>query len=67
MHAPQKLIRSRDIAMVVGLSRSQIYVAMNEGTFPRPVRIGKRTVAWRSDEIAAWIDSRPRAGAQSAA
>ena len=31
MHAPQKLIRSRDITKVVGLARSTIYAHMAEG------------------------------------
>lgn len=61
MHAPQKLIRSRDITKVVGLARSTIYAHMAEGDFPTPVKIGKRLVAWRADEVAAWVESRPRA------
>jgi prophage regulatory protein len=42
------------------LSRSAIYAAIAVGRFPSPVRIGVRSVAWRSDDIAAWKNSRPR-------
>ena len=29
--------------------------------FPKPVKLGAACTAWRSDELAAWMDSRPRA------
>jgi prophage regulatory protein len=29
-----------------------------EGTFPRPVKLTKRSSAWRNSEIQQWIDSR---------
>jgi prophage regulatory protein len=42
----------------VGLSRSQIYRLVSLGEFPPPVSLGPRAVAWVSDEIEAWIESR---------
>lgn len=41
------------------LSRSSIYAAIGDGRFPPPVRIGARSVAWRSEEIEAWKRTRP--------
>ena len=41
-----------------GLSNSTLYYFINEGTFPKPVKLGKRTVAWKKSEIDEWIDSR---------
>lgn len=41
------------------LSRSSIYAAIAEGRFPAPVRIGARSVAWRSEEIETWKQTRP--------
>jgi prophage regulatory protein len=29
-----------------GLSRSSIYLRIAEGTFPKPVRLGRRAVGW---------------------
>ena len=43
-----------------GLSRTSIYRKMRSGTFPLPVKLGERAVAWRADEIHDWIASRPR-------
>ena len=54
----QQLLRRRDVEIMIGLSRSAIYALMDEGIFPRPIRIGKRAVAWRQSEIEEWMASR---------
>lgn len=56
------LLRRRDVERLVGLKKSQIYYLMGEDLFPRPVRIGLRSVAWRKSSIQAWIVERPQAG-----
>jgi prophage regulatory protein len=56
-----RLFRRRDVEAIVGLSRSSIYAAMKAGTFPVPVKLGCRTVAWRESEIDEWVNSRPKA------
>lgn len=44
----------------VGLSRSEIYrrLAASPPTFPQPVRIGERAVAFVSTEIDRWLADR---------
>ena len=56
--SPRRMLRLRDVTSTCGLSRSAIYRGVEENTFPRPVRIGRRAVAWNSDEIQAWIEAR---------
>ena len=61
------LMRLPNVMVATGLSRSTIYKRINEGTFPAPVRIGPRTVAWVTKEIEEWVrrrisESRDRAG-----
>ena len=54
-------IRLLPIASVVekaGISRPYIWRLIGLGAFPRPVHLGKRARAWRSDEIDAWIEAR---------
>lgn len=41
-------------------SEPSIYRLMREGKFPKPLKIGDRAVAWRSDEIEAFINALPR-------
>ena len=43
------------------LSKASIYRKMRSGTFPLPLKLGERAVAWRADEIHDWIAGRPRA------
>ncbi|XHY18416.1 hypothetical protein SuNHUV7_32290 (plasmid) [Pseudoseohaeicola sp. NH-UV-7] len=52
-------LRRRAVETATGLSRSSIYAMMDAGEFPRPIRIGKRAVAWPSTAIEAWLASRP--------
>ena len=53
------LMRRREVEKVLGISRSSIYRLMQEGRFPRPVRIGPAAVRWRASDITAWVESRP--------
>lgn len=46
--------RRNTVEKITGLSRSLIYEMINRGEFPRPIRIGKRAVAWRESDIAEW-------------
>ena len=41
-----------------GLSRSTIYLKIDQGHFPRQVKLSERAIGWPSSEIDAWIQSR---------
>ncbi len=41
------------------MSRSSIYRLMQDGQFPRPVKVGCAAVRWRESNIAGWLESRP--------
>ena len=58
----QRLLRLSQVKDATGVRRSTIYKLMAEGQFPRSVRITPRCVAWRSDEVEAWIATRPCSG-----
>lgn len=65
MHNPKEmpesyfeLLRRHQVQKKTGLSRSGIYAAIREKTFPKPVKIGSRAVAWRKNEVDRWIFSR---------
>ena len=52
-------LRRPDVEAATGLSRSSLYAMMDAGDFPRPIRIGKRAVAWPQSAIEAWLAARP--------
>ena len=55
----ERLLRRREVERVTGMSRSSIYRLMQEGEFPRPVKVGPSAVRWRASDIMDWIESRP--------
>lgn len=57
------LLRLPVVIERTGLSRSSIYSKLEKGEFPKPVKLGERAVAWRDNDIADWISSRPQVGA----
>lgn len=53
-----KLLRVKQIVGPAGLipiSRSAFYKAVAEGRFPKPYKLGPRTVAWSKSEILACL------------
>ncbi len=52
------ILRRHEVERETGRSRSAIYRDMAEGSFPRPLRIGKRAVGWRASAIEAWKTER---------
>lgn len=57
----EKHLRRPDVEAATGLSRSTIYDMMARGEFPRPIRIGRRAVAWPENAVIAWLSERPTA------
>lgn len=53
-----RLLRRPEVESLTGLSRAGIYQKMAQGQFPRPVRIGRRSVAWPLSVIDEWIEAR---------
>jgi prophage regulatory protein len=51
-----QLLRLKQVEEKTGLKRSQIYLYMKEGTFPRSIKIGPASVAWLESEIDEWIN-----------
>lgn len=52
-------LRRPAVEAATGLSRSSLYAMMDKGEFPRPVRIGKRAVAWPQSAVETWLAERP--------
>ncbi len=58
------LLRLPAVCARTGLSRAALYQLQRAGKFPGSFRLaGQRAVAWRSDEVAGWIEAQPRSKA----
>jgi len=56
----ERFLRLREVLHRTGLGRSTVYRWMDEGRFPRSVRLGGRSVAWIEHEIDEWLQDRCR-------
>ena len=59
--SPEQLLRITDVQARTGLSRASVWRLVRDASFPAPVRIGRRAVAWLDTEIDSWIASCVRA------
>jgi len=53
-----RFLRLPEVLARTGLSRSTIYVRLEQGRFPRPVSLGGRAVGWIEAEVDDWIRER---------
>ena len=53
MVTPTKFLKLPEVRDRTGKSRSAIYQGVNDGTFPKPIKIGPRAVGWIEAEIEA--------------
>jgi prophage regulatory protein len=51
-------LRLPEVKAITGLSKSSLYVLIREKSFPAPVRLGSRTVAWVKSEVKQWAADR---------
>lgn len=50
-----RLLRRKEVENRTSKSRSAIYDGIRKGTFPAPVPIGGKSVAWLESDIEKWI------------
>ena len=50
----ESFLRLPAVLKRTSLSRTTLYRKMDQGTFPRQVKIGERCAAWRESDIDAW-------------
>ncbi|MGF6230707.1 putative DNA-binding transcriptional regulator AlpA [Inquilinus ginsengisoli] len=65
----EEIIRVDEVVRITGMPVSTLYRWIEEGRFPRQVKLGPRAVGWYRREVKEWADNRPRkpaAGSQHA-
>jgi prophage regulatory protein len=63
-----RFIRLNEVLSITGYGRTSIYRKMEEGTFPKSLKLGgppkdpsifdSRAIAWIEDEIDQWVEDR---------
>lgn len=53
----EELLGMERVTQCTGHSKTWIYDRVNEGTFPAPIKVGRRTL-WIMSEVQLWIRNR---------
>ena len=51
------LLRLPQVLARVPVGRSTLWLWVREGRFPKPIKLGPMTTAWRRSDVAAWIEA----------
>lgn len=54
---PATLWRVKQVQQVYPVSRSKIISDSENGLFPKPIRLGPRSIAWRAVEVVEYIEA----------
>lgn len=55
-----RLLSLKEVIRLTGKSRSTLWRDINAKTFPLPLKIGLRRIAFKFSDIEKWVESRPR-------
>jgi prophage regulatory protein len=50
-----RLLRTPAVEKITGFSKAEIYRRVKVGTFPQPLKLGRRSLAWVATDIENWI------------
>jgi len=55
---PERIVRTKELLELTGLSRTTIWRMEKAGTFPNRVSLGEASIGWRYSEVSEWIEKR---------
>ncbi len=53
-----RFIRLPELENLISCKKSTVYTMLKQGTFPRPVRLSARMVAWSETAVMKWMQDR---------
>lgn len=57
-YSTPSMLRLKQVKHATGLGGSTIYDYVKRGLFPRPYKLGERSVGWLASEVFDWITGR---------
>ncbi len=51
-------VRVSQLIKMIPVSKASIWRKVKDGTFPKPVKLGDRITAWRTEDVVSWLASR---------
>lgn len=58
--AQYRLLRMPEVMYLTSLCRATIYNKINDGTFPKQIKLDKQVAAWRFADIEKWLKDRAK-------
>lgn len=62
---PADYWRIAKVRRVVPVNASTLWRWVRDGKFPRPIKLGPRTTAWRATDVISWIQAKANAGVET--
>jgi prophage regulatory protein len=56
----ERLLSTRAVMELTSFSRGTLYLKARDGTFPKPLKISERRIAYRAADVQAWLKTRPQ-------
>ena len=53
-----RFLRLPEVLQITGMGKTFIYNRINDGTFPKQIQLGSRTVVWNEQEVTKWMEDR---------
>ena len=54
--AQPRFLRVREVLQMTGMGKTFIYDRMRDGTFPKQIQLGSRSVVWSEREVTKWLE-----------
>ena len=53
-----RFLRLAEVLEMTGMGKTFIYDRMKEGTFPKQIHLGPRTIVWNERKVVQWMEDR---------
>ena len=54
--AQPRFLRLAEVLEMTGMGKTFIYARMKDGTFPKQIQLGSRSVVWNEQEVTQWME-----------
>ena len=51
-----RFLRLAEVLEMTGMGKTFIYDRMKDGTFPKQIQLGSRSVVWNEQEVIKWME-----------
>jgi|SaaInlStandDraft_1057018.scaffolds.fasta_scaffold885033_1 prophage regulatory protein len=59
-----KILKLKEVLELISISKSTLYNEINEGRFPEPIKLSRRSVGWLIEDVYNWRDKKKESQAQ---